>query len=105
MYYLILQAEQQYCSMYLFCNFRSLEERAARLFSTKGKRKDEWDQSMLTVRKEKSTVATASELQKMKQIAFLEAQCYFLIELLGVGLSLPSADNLIYCNFYDRWTL
>ncbi len=66
--------------------FRTLDERAKRLFSTKGKKMEELDQSLLGKKPGSSTddVALKKEKQKHHDVAALEAQVYHLSELVGV---------------------
>lgn len=56
----------------------SLEERAERLWKTKGKTADEIDPSLFA----KKRGGIASDVEKQKQIAFMEVQIYKYIDIL-----------------------
>uniref|UniRef100_UPI00358EDC32 splicing factor 3A subunit 3 n=1 Tax=Myxine glutinosa TaxID=7769 RepID=UPI00358EDC32 len=61
----------------------TLEERAQRLFSTKGKSLDLLDPSLFTKSKAKSSKGSSRDAERNKEIAFLEAQIYEYVEILG----------------------
>ncbi len=61
----------------------TLEERAQRLFSTKGKRLSELDPSMFAKSKGKGGSGTAKDAEKRKEVAAMEAQVYRFAELLS----------------------
>lgn len=60
----------------------TLEERAQRLFSTKGKKLDELDPALFAKSKP-GKAGKAKEVERQKEIANLEAQVYRLAEILG----------------------
>lgn len=59
----------------------TLEERAQRLFSTKGKSLESLDTSLFA--KNPKTKGTKRDTERNKDIAFLEAQIYEYVEILG----------------------
>ena len=61
----------------------TLEERAQRLFSTKGKSLESLDTSLFA--KNPKTKGTKRDTERNKDIAFLEAQIYEYVEILGVS--------------------
>ncbi|XP_002731266.1 splicing factor 3A subunit 3 [Saccoglossus kowalevskii] len=61
----------------------TLEERAQRLFATKGKSLDELDQTMFAKSKPGKAGRNKDNSEKQKDIAFLESQVYRLTEILG----------------------
>ena len=63
----------------------TLEERANRLFSTKGKALDDLDPSLQAKSKNKASTAykNAKEFEKQKEIASMEAQVYRFAEVLS----------------------
>merc|ERR1711893_348363 len=63
----------------------TLEERAARLFSTKGKALGDLDPALFAKSKNKASAAykNAKELEKQKEIAAMEAQVYRFAEILS----------------------
>ena len=61
---------------------RTLEERAKRLFNTKGVPSDQLDPALKVKAKQGK-----ESVEKLEEIALLEAQVYAYIELLGVRLS------------------
>ncbi|KAL8599099.1 Splicing factor 3A subunit 3 [Nucella lapillus] len=61
----------------------TLEERAQRLFNTKGKKLDELDPNLFAKAKPGKAGKSGRESEKQKDIAMLEAQVYRLAELLG----------------------
>ena len=65
------------------CFLRTLEERAKRLFATKGKPLETLDSSLFA--KTKNPVGSEPTIHH-KEIAFLEAQVYSYSELLGVSI-------------------
>lgn len=60
----------------------TLEERAQRLFSTKGLQMEDLDPSMFAKSKPGKT-GKNKDMERQKEIAMLEAQCYRFIEVLG----------------------
>ncbi|KAF0296585.1 Splicing factor 3A subunit 3 [Amphibalanus amphitrite] len=60
----------------------TLEERAQRLFSTKGKKLQEVDQSLFA-KKQSLRAGKSKEAEKSRELAFLEAQVYWLVEQLS----------------------
>uniref|UniRef100_T1J1H1 Matrin-type domain-containing protein n=1 Tax=Strigamia maritima TaxID=126957 RepID=T1J1H1_STRMM len=60
----------------------TLEERAKRLFTTKGKQIDELDPTLVSKAKP-GKASKAREAERQKEVAFLEAQMYRLIEILS----------------------
>lgn len=63
----------------------TLEERALRLFSTKGKPLDQLDPDLFA--KSKPGKGVKDNTARQKAIALLEAKAYFYTELLGVSLT------------------
>uniref|UniRef100_A0A8C4PP02 Splicing factor 3a subunit 3 n=1 Tax=Equus asinus asinus TaxID=83772 RepID=A0A8C4PP02_EQUAS len=63
------------------CLLRTLEERAQRLFSTKGKSLESLDTSLFA--KNPKSKGTKRDTERNKDIAFLEAQIYEYVEILG----------------------
>ena len=63
----------------------TLEERASRLFSTKGKGLNELDPTLFAKSKGKASTAhrSAKELEKNREIAAMEAQVYRFAEILS----------------------
>ncbi|PVD28299.1 hypothetical protein C0Q70_10886 [Pomacea canaliculata] len=61
----------------------TLEERAQRLFSTKGKTLEQLDPALFAKSKPGKAGKTGKETEKQKEIALLEAQAYRLAELLS----------------------
>ncbi|XP_032828775.1 splicing factor 3A subunit 3 [Petromyzon marinus] len=61
----------------------TLEERAQRLFSTKGKSLESLDPSLFTKSKAKSSKGSKKDMERNKEIALLEAQIYEYAEILG----------------------
>lgn len=59
-------------------NYRSLEERAERLWKTKGKSMDEIDPSLFAKKKG----GIFKDIEKQKQIALMEVQIYKYIDIL-----------------------
>lgn len=60
----------------------TLEERAQRLFFTKGKKLSEMDPNLFAKSKP-GKAGRSKDTEKQKEIAFLEAQCYRLVEILS----------------------
>nr|CAG4638336.1 EOG090X03G1 [Cyclestheria hislopi] len=61
----------------------TLEERAQRLFSTRGKQLSELDPSLFAAKGQNKTNDKQKELEKQKKIALLEAQIYKFVEILS----------------------
>ncbi|XP_064612835.1 splicing factor 3A subunit 3-like [Liolophura sinensis] len=61
----------------------TLQERAQRLFSTKGKNMEDLDPSLFTRSKPGKVGKNSREAEKQKEMAFLEAQVYRFVELLS----------------------
>jgi splicing factor 3A subunit 3 len=66
----------------MFCFFRTLEERAQRLWITKGKKIEELDPSLFAKSK-RGKAGKIKDIEKQKEIAILEAQIYRLTEILS----------------------
>lgn len=66
------------------CLFSTLEERAQRLFETKGKKLSELDPTMFAKAKP-GKAGRHKDSEKQKEIAILEAQLYRFVELISVS--------------------
>ena len=88
--------------VYYICMYSTLEERAKRLYSTKGLTPDKIDPSLFA----KAKKSTGSEFtERQKEIAFLEAQVYRYAEILAVSYILYYCSGititvvvLLYCD-------
>jgi splicing factor 3A subunit 3 len=69
---------QSFIVLFLYYYFRTLDERAQRLFSTKGKSLDEIDPALFAKSKggKSSSSMKTKDAEKHKELASLEAQAY-----------------------------
>lgn len=68
--------------MFVSC-YRTLEERAQRLFETKGKKLSDLDPNVFAKSKP-GKAGRHKDMEKQKEIAILESQLYRLVEIVSV---------------------